>query len=62
MEEFYGGERGIDDNIMKEAGQNRAFSITSGADEKFALTRLLSRLEDMKSEKYWGDVLRRLNR
>ena len=58
MEQFYGGERMIGDDAMKQAGTNEKFAITSGEDEKFALARLLSRLEEMRSEGYWEDVLK----
>lgn len=62
IEQFYGGERGISDDAMKEKGKNKEFMLTSGEDEKFALARLVSRLTEMKSESYWEDVLRRLAR
>ena len=58
MEQFYGGERGQDFDTMKGAGKNEKFAITSGEDERFALARLLSRLQEMRSEGYWEDVLR----
>lgn len=60
MEQFYGGERFSNDDIMKDAGKNISFSMLSGDDEKFAVARLLSRMHDMKSQGYWSDIQRKM--
>jgi len=68
------GETGKEDDnkIIKENGdvvyktktesdrKKSDYIFTSGEDEKFAIARLLSRIEEMKSEDYWESVMRSL--